>query len=446
VQRRFIYAGIAIVATAIAAAACGSTPTGTLSITIGGESDALTKTPAPTKLAVDAIDADGGVTNLATATLPTSNIDLGEQDQDSIVNIRVNATDDTGKVLLTGMTLPIELGALSGTSAPVFIERNGELARMPSTLGDSRSAPVVSLVIGQYILYGGGTGISDGSSQIYDTGALSPFSSPPTLPRVPASIANNGTDVLVIDANGATWLELSDTTTADAPAPSGGTYAEVAGGATFIDGTGVSYVVGATRLTGAATPRVLRIDTDGTLTFLALSEPRLGASAAWVPGKGLVVIGGSTAGAGIEILPPGATASSTALAYPADATIGSSAAALDSSHVLVAGGVDSKGNSVAVRYFDLGCAGTCVAVPWTNPPTIALSPSQLFSLGFDGNTQDALLFGDDPQGNSHVFRLAPTTSTEIAYKVARKGARAVAMAIPAIAVVGGANVVEQFTP
>jgi hypothetical protein len=446
VRRRFIYAGIAATAIIGAVAACSSSASGTLAITVGGESDALTKSPAPTKLVVDAIDADGGVTNLATATLPTSNLDLGDQNQDTIVNIRVNATDDTGKILLTGMTLPIQYGALSGTSTPVFIQRNGEFARMPSTLGDSRSAPVISLVIGQYILFGGGTGITDGSSQLYDTGSLSPYSTPPTLPRVPASIANNGTDVLSIDANGGTWLELSDSTTADAPAPSGGTFAEVAGGITVTDGTGVSYVVGATRTTGAATPRVLRVDTDGTLTFLALSEPRLGASAAWVSGKGLVIVGGSSAGAGVEILPPGATVTSTALAYAPDATAGASATPLDSSHVLVAGGADSKGNPAVVRLFDLGCAGTCAAVAWTNGPQIVLAPSQLFSLAYDGSPQDAILFGDDPAGASHVFRLTPTSSTETFYKIGRKGARAVALAIPAIAVVGGANVVEQFTP
>ncbi len=445
-RRRFIYAGIAATATIAAVAACGSSASGTLAITVGGESDALTRSPAPTKLIVDAIDADGGVTNLASATLPTSNIDLGDQDQDTIANVRVNATDDTGKILLTGMTLPIQYGALSGTSTPVFIQRNGEFARLPSTLGDSRSAPIVSLVIGQYILLGGGTNITDGTSQLYDTGSLSPYDSPPTLPRVPASIANDGTDILVIDANGGTWLELSDSTTADATAPSGGTYAEVAGGATVTDGNGVSYVVGCTRTTGAATPRVLRIDTDETLAFLALSEPRLGAAATWVAGKGLVIVGGSSSGAGVEILPPGATATSTALAYPSDATTGSSATALDASHVLVAGGVDSKGTAVAVREFDLGCAGTCVAVPWTNGPTVALPTSQLFWLGFDGNVNDALLFGDDSTGASHVFRLGPTTSTELAFKIPRSGARAVALDIPAIAVVGGSNVVEEFTP
>lgn len=447
----FVYAGFVVSAAALAslgalAAACGSTQTGTLTLTTGGESDALTKTPAPTQLAIDAIDADGGVSSIATAKLPTQNIDLGDRDSNSIVSIRVNATDDSGKILLTGMTLPIEYGALAGTSVPVFIQRNGELARMPGNFSEARQAPVTSLVIGRYILFGAGTNITDGTSQIYDTASLSTFTGPPTLPRVPASIAAVGTDILVMDANGGTWLELSDTTTGDATAPSGGTFAEVAGGQTFDDGNGVSYVVGATRQSGAATPRVLRIDTDGTLTFLALTEPRLGAAAAWVAGRGLVVVGGSSSGAGVEVLPPGATAASSALAYAADATVGLSATAMDSSHVLVAGGADSTGKPQPPRLFDLGCSGTCAAVAWTGGPAIVLSPSQIFSLGFDGNAQDALLFGDDPTGASHVFRLAPTASTEIAYKVPRSGARAVKLAIPAIAVVGGANVVETFTP
>ena len=430
----------------LVAAACGSTPTGTITLTTGGESDALTRAPAPTNLEVDAIDQDGGVTTLATTKLPAANIDLGEHAQQSIVDLRVQAKDDSGKVLLTGTSLPIELGALAGTSVPIFIERTGEFARMPGTIGDARESPVPALVIGRYVLWGGGGTGGDKSSQIYDTASLSSLSSPPTLPRVPASIAEVGTDILVIDSNGATWLELSDSTTGDATVPSGGAFAEVAGGITVQADPGVSYVVGATRTTGDASARVLRIDTDGTLTFLALTEPRLGAGATWVSGRGLVVVGGSNSGAGAEILPPGATAASTALSYPADETTGIGVAPLDGSHVLVAGGADSAGNPAPIRVLDLGCSGTCTPTTWANGPSIALSPSQAFSLGFGGNQEDALLFGDDTAGTSHVFRLGPNGSTELQFKVPRRGARAVALDIPAIAVVGGANVVESFTP
>lgn len=441
-RKRFLVGGLV----AAVAVACGSTPNGTLSITTGGESDALTRAPAPTQLVVDAVDADGGVTNLATANLPTSNVDLGVRDQSTIADIRVQAKDSSGKVLLTGTTLPIELGALQDTTVPVFIQRTGEFARMPATVGDARESPVTELVIGRYLLVsGGGTG-SDPSSQIYDTASLSAFTAPPSMPRVPASIAAVGTDLLVIDTNGATWLELSDNTTGDAAAPSGGTYAEIAGGKTVEDGTGVSYVVGATRTKGDATPRVLRIDTDGTLTFLALTEPRLGAAATWVAGRGLVVVGGSSQGAGAEILPPGATASPTALAYPADATTGQGVAALDGSHVVVAGGADPAGNPVAPHVLDLGCSGTCTPQTWANGPPMALTPSQVVALGFGGAPNDALLVGDDSSGASHAFRITSSGSTELTFKIPRRGARIVPLAIPAVAIVGGANVVESFVP
>lgn len=426
-------------------AACGSTPTGTLTLTTGGETDTLTRAPAPTNLLVDAIDADGGVTNLASTKLPATSIDLGERDQSTVATIRVQGKDDSGNVLVTGTTLPIELGALSGTSVSVFVQRTGEFARMPTTVSDTREAPAVQLIIGRYIVWSGGVG-NQSSSQIYDTATVSAFTTPPSLPRVPASLAAAGTDMLVLDANGGSWIELSDSTTADAVAPSGGTFAEVAGGETVEDGAGVSYVVGGTRSAGAPSARVLRIDTDGTLTFLALTEPRLGAAAAWVDGRGLVVVGGSSAGAGVEIVPPGATAASTALAYGADATTGSSAAPLDPSHLLVAGGVDGSGTAAPVRVFDLGCSGVCAPTPWTGGPTTALTTSQLFALGFAGDANDALLFGDDASGVSHVFRLGPTSSTELLYKLPRRGARAVKLDVPAIAVVGGANMVESFTP
>ncbi len=439
-----VWAGSSLLGAALLAA-CGSTPTGTLTLTTGGETDTLTRAPAPTSLVIDAIDADGGVTNLASTRLPATSIDLGERDQSTIANIRVQGKDDTGNVLVTGTTLPIQLGALGGTSVPVFVQRTGEFARMPTAVSDTREAPVVQLIIGRYIVWSGGVG-NQSSSQIYDTATVSPFTAPPSLPRVPASLAAVGTDMLVIDANGGSWIELSDSTTADAVAPSGGTFAEVAGGQTVEDGTGVSYVIGATRTAGAPSARVLRIDTDGTLTFLALTEPRLGAAAAWIDGRGLVVVGGSSAGAGIEILPPGGAAASTALAYAADATTGSSAAPLDASHVLVAGGVDAAGSAAAVRVFDLGCSGTCAPVVWSGGPTTPLTTSQLFSLGFAGNANDALLFGDDATGASHVFRLDQAASTELPYKIPRRGARAVKLDVPAIAVVGGANVVESFTP
>ncbi|MGH7327667.1 MAG: hypothetical protein ACREJX_04895, partial [Polyangiaceae bacterium] len=178
----FVCGGLCAFA-ALVVAACGSTPTGTITLTTGGEADALSRAPAPTTLEVDSIDQDGGVTKLSTTKLPATNIDLGDQSQESIVDLRVQAKDDSGKVLLTGTSLPIELGALAGTSVPIFIQRTGEIARMPSTLGDARESPVPALVIGRYILWSaGGTG-GDSSSQIYDTASLSPFDAPPSLPR-----------------------------------------------------------------------------------------------------------------------------------------------------------------------------------------------------------------------------------------------------------------------
>src|SRR5262249_50462632 len=128
----------------------------------------------------------------------------------------------------------------------------------------------------------------------------------------------------------------------------GASFGDVAGGATLFDDTGLQFIVGATRLSSASSA-VLRINVldssnsaygFGTPAWLTLSAPRQGAAAAWVLGRGLVVIGGNPdpSGAGIEVTAPQAT-KGTPLPFPADGTVGAGAAPLDGSHVIVAGGV-----------------------------------------------------------------------------------------------------------
>src|ERR1039458_8405277 len=121
-----------------------------------------------------------------------------------------------------------------------------------------------------------------------------------------------------------------------------------------------------------ATTAVLKIDTTdtsnssypyGNLSWLNLSTPRLGASATWVDGPGLVVAGGSATAPGVETLANGSTTAAT-LPYPPDPSTGSGMANLDNSeHVVVAGGVMPDGTDAGVRYIDVRC-GTCQALPW----------------------------------------------------------------------------------
>ncbi|WP_394828858.1 hypothetical protein [Pendulispora albinea] len=433
-----------------AVAACSSKEEVTLALSTGGESEVFSREPAPAKLVVDAIDVStGAVTNLTTVALPASNVDLGDQNTTPLIRVRANAVDAAGRVLVTGTSVAVQLGALEGRTLPIFVQRTSELARMPAPLDDTREAPLLASVSDRYLIVAGGANPANATkTQIYDFASLAPLEKPPTLPRAPKSLAARGASLLLVDDAGATEFSLADSASRDLTAPEGGTFAEVSGGATVRAPDGSLYIVGGTR-TGAPTARVLKIGADGSMAFASLITARAGAAAVWAPGRGLVVAGGSEAGAGIELLAAGATAT-TALPYPADAVRGAAAAALDGARIVLGGGLapadastPAAANGAPTRLIDLGCTANCKAVVWdaAKLPT-ALTFAQAFELGTDA----ALVVGDDATGLSHAFRIAQQGATEIPFKVAHRGVRGVRVNPPAITFAGGHGTLESFAP
>lgn len=413
------------------ALACSSTPTGTLVVTTGGEGDAMTKQPAPTSLVVTlrSSDTPDKETELARVALPANgSISLPDQSKSSAGSIVVRALDATNKVLVGGETLFFQFGALDGASLEVFVQRTGELARMPRPPA-ALDQPLTDVVLGRYLVQASGT-----ATTIYDLLFLQPLSTFPTLPRAAKSLATYSTYLVSIDENGLTTFDLSSGATADLSAPNGGTYAEIAGGLTVSALDSSAYVVGATRAAGP-TPRVLRIDTSGNVSFAALANARAGACATWVEGRGLVVIGGDPKAPGVEILSAAATTAAS-LAYPPDPVSGCGAATLDGNHVVVAGGTGAASDTA--RVYDLSCTANCAPAPWVG--SIPLARAQGQNVSADG----ALFVGDDAQGATHVWRASPTEAHEVPLKVARRGARMTLTPLSTIAVVGGAADIESY--
>jgi len=426
---------------ALALVACASKPEGTIQLVTGGEADTMTRDPVPTSLLVEAVDSSGKATQLAKVSWPAASIDLGEQSQDTVAQLRVTGLDATGTARVRGMSVPVQLGGLAGTTLDVFVQRAGEFARLPAPLSDARQKPLVASVLDRYLLVAGGADASLGTKpQLYDFATYTPASSPPTLTRAPLSLAMHASAALLIDAAGATWFELADNSHADPSTPTGGSFAEIAGGATVAADDGSAYVVGGTRA-GDASARVLKIATDGTLSFIALTVPRKGAAAAWVKGRGLVIVGGSATGAGVEVIAAGAT-SSTALPFPSDATTGAGAVALDDKAVLLAGGVDAMGADAKLRVVDLSCSASCAPNVWSTALPAPLVRARAFALG-DGS---ALVVGDDATGATHATRVSQTAIADAPIKAARSGATAIFGPTGFIAIAGGAGVIETFVP
>ncbi len=431
--------------------ACSSADSGTIQLVTGGETDTFTRSPAPTTLRVDALDPSGNDTVLATATLPATTIDLGTRDANAVATLAVSGLDASGRKLVFGTSLPVVYGGLSGATIPIFVQRTGELARMPGPLSDSRQGPLLSVVQGQYLFVGGG---SDGSlaaaTQLYDFAQFAPLPSPPSLPRAPESIAFAGTVAWLIDRAGGTYFDFARNAHGDIVLPPGGSFADVAGGATVADGSGALYVVGATRTSGPATAVVLKIDPGdtsnakypfGNPSWLALTVPRVRAAATWVAARGLVVAGGSTSGAGVEVIQPGST-SGVALAYPPDPSFGAGASALDTQHVLLAGGVGPAGEDSGARAVDLACASQCAPVAWAALP-VPLAFAQAFTLDPAG----AFVVGSElASGQTHALRLTTTSAIEVPTKVMHRSARAVWSPVGSIVVFGGASIIESFSP
>jgi hypothetical protein len=450
---------------------CSQQDRATIRLVTGGETDTFTQAPAPTTLRVDAVRglADGGVqiTTLGTASLPTTALDLGSENESTAAELTVAGFDDSGDQVLQGTSLVLDFSSLAGTTIPVFVQRTGQFARLPGPLADSRQTPTLAIVSGRYLFVGGGTDPSIATTtQLYDFMQLAAVGSAPLLPRVPESIAFDGTVGWLMDADGGNYFDFSDGSREDIELPAGGgSFADVAGGATVVDENGAQYVVGATRTTGGASSWILKIDPNDTTntsypfgnpTWLELLAPRAGAAATWVVGQGLVVAGGSATAAGAEIFFEGSSSPvSRDLPYAPDGSIGSGAAALDAQRVLLAGGAVS-GVDAGVRIIDIGCTpplgvGVCVPTTWPGLPTVITS-AQVFS----SNSGKVMVVGSEPPsagdggstadaGVTHVYGLTSSGPSAIATKVPHTNARAIASPLGTLVLYGGAGEIESFT-
>ncbi len=223
-------------------------------------------------------------------------------------------------------------------------------------------------------------------------------------------------------------------------------FGEIAGGRTIVAGDGSAYIVGATRA-ASPTSAVLRLSSSGVPTVLRLGTPRAGAAATWAAGRGLVVAGGSSEGAGAELIADGASAFSP-VPYPADPTTGAALITTDADTALRLGGRDAQGDPAPTVALALGCAKDCVPADAT--PAIALDDAQAF--GFDGG--DIAVVGS-AGGLTQVVHIGAGTNVAepLPLREPRSGATALLAPTGQLALVGGthpdgspASSIELFLP
>jgi hypothetical protein len=420
---------------------CSSEPRALrVGVTTGAEKNVFSRDPEVTKVVVSATDVDGTI--IEATTEPGGTFDLGEVPADSVFTFEIEGRTADGDAVVRGRSIAgIAPQAVEGSEVPLFAQRVNEWARPPDGVVRSHLDGAAGVLGERYLLLTGGTkALSDegsvdaASADYYDLFALAGAVGT-ALPRTPKSLVSFGDLMLLVDDDGATWVSFSEGTVAEAQAPEGlSGFGAVAGGRALLGPDERIYVVGCTRA-AAPTRDVLVVSSDGSLAAAKLSQARAGAAAAFVEGTGLVVFGGATEGAGVEVLAQDAEVFEEK-GFPADATEGAALVRSASKGLVLVGGT-SGDQPATTRRIDPTCLDRCATPPLDGADVPeALTSVQAFALK-DGKV---VAIGEDGRGWMRTFLVDLTgSSLELPLRESRRGATVVPAPNGTLAILGGVD-------
>jgi hypothetical protein len=417
-----------------------------IEIVTGHESDAMTQEPAVANVVVQGQSPEGEVIQAEAA--PGGALDFGEVDGDLLYNFEVTGFDGAGNAVMRGTSLGIVLNSVGGDTFQIFAQRLGAWARPPGQLARTHTrAPAVS-VGERYLLMTGGDSSEDALAiEQYDLAAWAGIDVEETLPFAARTLilqgASDDTDLVVAlgsdEANEVASFQLGKPPNSNIELPEGLTsFGELAGGTVVVSDDGRIFVVGATRLS-SPTDAVLEITAEGDLVVYRLVHERAGAAAEWLDNLGLVVIGGTADGPGVEVLGEKAT-TFVVHGFPPDATIGADVVKPQElpNFVLVGGTV--AGAPAKTRVVDPRCTSDCSAedrdlatpsTPLTRVSAYPLGQGRLVAVG------DEL----DPSGLTRTFMVdyGQETVTELPLREPRRWATPIPTPNGKLAVMGGVH-------
>jgi hypothetical protein len=420
---------------ALALVACGEEdlPPGEIVLTLGQETD----TWNGAETAVVELEADSGQhQELLRRGAPLERFEMGKG---GITTFVVSGLDQSGVAKTRGRSLPINRAGFAGIQLPLFVSRANELGRPPGNLPNAHpDHPPLQIAGGRYLYAFGATDGERARADIYDFGSWQSLAegsvtcpSPPCVVQSLAIVA--GTLALAVGDDWALALDLAEATVADAPELEGlASYGEVAGGATIHTDDAAAYLVGGTR-SSEPTASVIHITPEGLLDFVLLAAPRAGAAATWIPGRGLLIVGGGDATtAGAELLAEGSTAF-VALPFPPDPTRGGAVVSFDGSTAYRLGGRLEDGSFAESVSLALGCGAGCAPVAVGSP--VELGNAKAFPLA----NERAFVVGEDADGHTRALIWSAEGSTPVPLREPRKAASAILAPTGHVAIAGGAR-------
>src|SRR4051812_11924831 len=261
---------------------------GEISFTTGQESDAWSAEPTAQNVQVELVQSTR--TTLANVAAPVTKISIGTDGPENVIaSVDATGFDGDGNVVMRAVGVPLQIFGFAGAQITVFMGRVGGFSRAPGDLVFPYHHPQVAIQYHGYLLISGGDD-ARADVDLYDMARWQPApvdnnengEPEQALPKVPESWAVARSKLLLVDHEGATWLDMSTGKTSAVTIPTGLDFGDLVGGQTIVGPTDSQYIVGATRTTDKPTNVVVRVDADASLHLMKLGTPRLGAAAAMV--------------------------------------------------------------------------------------------------------------------------------------------------------------------
>lgn len=425
-----------------------------LVLTPGANGDTFTRDPSVQQLVLRTIGVSGQTREVLNVPWPDGVFRLSGIERKQVLAFEAIGMDGLGRAVVRGAT---SFHALWQQSAPVpiFAGRVGEANQAGDTLPIAHENGIAALVDGHYVLSIGGTNAADAQGVavnpsefcVYDVAQWQSTAIRSTIPKSVKSFVMTGARHAVgVDDDGAVLLDLFAYSAVDLSPPQGFSFDEVAGGQVLYDTNGFGYVIGATRADRSSSA-VLVVDQLGGMQVVRMAEQRRGASAAYVPGKGLVVASGSDSAPGVLLLGP-SSSSFAPLSFGPDGTEGATMVALDASTLVLVGGRVGE-QKAKVRTIDLRCTSDCEAKAVTAVGQEPLVVDVKYAKGYATGPDEVVVVGQGAEADAPtgVYRLQGFSTgvwvQHIELVQPRKGATSLALFGRTVGIVGGRSLQGQ---
>ncbi len=418
-------------------------PNGTLKLITGPDDDVFTAEPAAVQIDVNrySYDKEESERLVRSETMPEG-LDLGSA---GLFEFEVSGADEEGQRVVGGRTAPWEVSYWAGAELPLLAARLDRFSRAPESFQvPPKSHPLVAMMAVDVIWMvtnSGENAVSDG----YSTAFWMQYPPLDAIANLPCPTSPCDASILAVARGqygyliGEGWaygiafstsedVEYVDYVDLEPPEPLED-WAELHGGTSIPTPGATSFAVGFTR--EEPTDAYAFFDSTGEYYGGQLSTARALAAVTWSPELGLVVVGGSEEGAGVELIPADDATKPSTLDFPPDPVLGAALLADSETTVLRLGGRLPDGTPAPTVRLDLTCEANCV--PEELPE---LSVDFVTGKGFSDGTA-RLVAAEDLDGKTLVFRVTEDAVTAIPLRVERHHASPLVLPTGHLALVGG---------